>query len=108
MAIIGGGISGIIAAKQLRYFGFKVTVFETMLRFGGRICTIRTEFIFSYKWCTEFPIVMSLNRINCELIEREHSDSGNPWMGELGAQVITGLPGNPIHTLSKQFRFDLK
>ena len=45
IAIIGGGISGIIAAKQLRYFGFKVTVFETMLRFGGRICTIRNEFI---------------------------------------------------------------
>lgn len=43
-----------------------------------------------------------------DLAKREHSDSGNPWMGELGAQVITGLPGNPIHTLSKQFRFDLK
>ena len=50
MAIIGGGISGIIAAKQLRYFGFKVTVFEAMLRFGGRICTIRLEILYNINY----------------------------------------------------------
>ena len=34
--------------------------------------------------------------------------AGAQWHGELGAMVVTGLPGNPIHTLSRQFRFDLK
>ena len=65
------------------------------------------------KWRYHTTLILKVlqlvsKRINRELKNREHSDSGNPWMGELGAQVITGLPGNPIHTLSKQFRFDLK
>ena len=74
-------MAGIVAAKQLRYFGFKVTVIEPMMRFGGRICTHR----------------------------QAPDQSGHAqWHGELGAMVVTGLPGNPIYTLSKQFRFDLK
>ena len=43
IAILGAGMSGIVAAKQLRYLGFKVTVIEPMLRFGGRICTHRQQ-----------------------------------------------------------------
>jgi len=74
-------IVGIIAAKQLRYFGFKVTVLEAMERFGGRINTFRKPSIDS---------------------------NSSLWHGENGAMVITGLPGNPIHTLSRQFRFDMK
>ena len=81
IAILGAGMAGIVAAKQLRYFGFKVTVIEPMMRFGGRICTHR----------------------------QAPDQSGHAqWHGELGAMVVTGLPGNPIYTLSKQFRFDLK
>ena len=67
IAIIGGGISGIIAARQLRYFGFKVTLFEGMHRLGGRICTHR---------------------------DGTPSEGANgAWHAELGAQIVTGLPG---------------
>ena len=81
IAVLGAGMAGIIAAKQLRYFGFKVTIIEPMQRLGGRICTYRQ------------PV---------------GETGSHGWHGELGAMVVTGLPGNPIHTLSRQFRFDLK
>lgn len=40
-AVIGGGMAGMAAAYQLRQAGFKVTVFETRDRVGGRIWTVR-------------------------------------------------------------------
>ncbi len=40
-AVIGGGIAGMAAAYELKKAGFKVTVFETRDRVGGRIWSIR-------------------------------------------------------------------
>ncbi|CAF1003388.1 unnamed protein product [Adineta steineri] len=39
--IIGAGIAGIIAARQLQYFGFETIVLEGRNRVGGRIATFR-------------------------------------------------------------------
>merc|ERR1711970_807369 len=53
-----------------------------MHRLGGRICTHR---------------------------DGTPSEGANgAWHAELGAQIVTGLPGNPINTLSKQTRFEFK
>jgi monoamine oxidase len=41
VVIIGGGIAGLGAARELARHGFPVTVLEAKTRLGGRICTFR-------------------------------------------------------------------
>uniref|UniRef100_A0A1I8I059 Lysine-specific histone demethylase n=2 Tax=Macrostomum lignano TaxID=282301 RepID=A0A1I8I059_9PLAT len=71
--VIGAGIAGLAAARQLEYFGCQVTVLEARSRVGGRICTFRK----------------------------------GPYIGDLGAMVITGLGGNPLTVCSKQIDIEL-
>ena len=77
--VVGGGISGLACANHLKYLGFEVKVVEAMERFGGRILSLRMK-----------------------------NGRGEPATADLGAMIVTGLPGNPINTLSKQFKIDLK
>lgn len=41
VVVIGGGISGLVAARQLKSFGMEVVVIEARDRVGGRIATFR-------------------------------------------------------------------
>ncbi|CAG5105000.1 Oidioi.mRNA.OKI2018_I69.chr1.g1743.t1.cds [Oikopleura dioica] len=77
--VVGGGISGIACANHLKYLGFEVKVVEAMERFGGRVLSLRMK-----------------------------NGRGEAATADLGAMIVTGLPGNPINTLSKQFKIDLK
>lgn len=45
VAIIGAGIAGLIAARQLKYFGFDVVVIEARHRVGGRIWTYEFDMV---------------------------------------------------------------
>jgi oxygen-dependent protoporphyrinogen oxidase len=43
VAVVGGGIAGLVAAYELRERGLDVTVVEAAARFGGKIATTRTD-----------------------------------------------------------------
>lgn len=43
IAVVGGGISGLFCALMLAKLGFKVTLFESSNRLGGRISSIRMQ-----------------------------------------------------------------
>jgi oxygen-dependent protoporphyrinogen oxidase len=43
VAVVGGGIAGLVAAYELRERGLDVTLVEAEARFGGKIATTRTD-----------------------------------------------------------------
>ncbi|KAK8677315.1 hypothetical protein V6N13_142860 [Hibiscus sabdariffa] len=71
--IIGAGLSGLAAARQLMRFGFKVTVLEGRKRAGGRVYTKKME---------------GGNRVSAA--------------ADLGGSVLTGTLGNPLGIVAKQ------
>ncbi|VDK86407.1 unnamed protein product [Litomosoides sigmodontis] len=78
--VIGAGIAGVIAARQLKSFGLDVILLEARSRIGGRISTYIK------------PLTSTAENKN-----RDHI------VGELGASFIYGTFSNPLMTLCKQF-----
>ncbi|XP_050209817.1 protein FLOWERING LOCUS D [Mercurialis annua] len=73
--IIGAGLAGLAAARQLMRFGFKVSVLEGRKRPGGRVYTMKME-----------------------------GGGGNrvfAW-ADLGGSVLTGTLGNPLGIVARQ------
>ncbi|KAL9225722.1 hypothetical protein vseg_001613 [Gypsophila vaccaria] len=76
--VVGAGLSGLCAARQLRSMGFKVVVLEGRKRVGGRVRTKRME------------------------------GGGVVGAGaDLGGSVLTGINGNPLGVLARQLGFPL-
>ncbi|EOY18785.1 Flavin containing amine oxidoreductase family protein [Theobroma cacao] len=73
VVIIGAGLAGLAAARQLMRFGFKVTVLEGRKRAGGRVYTKKME---------------GGNRVSAA--------------ADLGGSVLTGTLGNPLGIVAKQ------
>ncbi|KAH1055376.1 hypothetical protein J1N35_033441 [Gossypium stocksii] len=73
VVIIGAGLAGLAAARQLMRFGFKVTVLEGRKRAGGRVYTKKME---------------GGNRVSAA--------------ADLGGSVLTGTLGNPLGIMAKQ------
>ncbi|KAI0513784.1 hypothetical protein KFK09_009814 [Dendrobium nobile] len=70
--IIGAGLAGLAAARQLMCFGFKVVVLEGRKRSGGRVYTKRME------------------------------GGSKFAAADLGGSVLTGTLGNPLGIIGKQ------
>ncbi|GAB2258852.1 hypothetical protein Droror1_Dr00015012 [Drosera rotundifolia] len=70
--IIGAGLAGLAAARQLLSFGFKVLVLEGRSRPGGRVYT------------------------------QKMGKKGQYAAVDLGGTVITGIDGNPLAVLARQ------
>lgn len=75
--VIGAGLSGLAAARQLMSFGYKVTVLEGRKRPGGRVYTKKME---------------GGNRVA---------------FADLGGSVLTGTHGNPLGILARQLSYPL-
>ncbi|KAH7444424.1 hypothetical protein KP509_02G077800 [Ceratopteris richardii] len=75
--IIGAGLAGLAAARQLLAFGHKVAVIEGRSRPGGRVYTRKME------------------------------GGGVTAAADLGGSVITGLHGNPLGVLARQLSLPL-
>lgn len=71
--VIGAGLAGLAAARQLMRFGFKVTILEGRKRAGGRVYTKKME---------------GGNRVSAA--------------AELGGSVLTGTHGNPLGIVARQ------
>ncbi|KAJ7970484.1 Lysine-specific histone demethylase 1-like protein [Quillaja saponaria] len=76
VVVIGAGLAGLAAARQLMRFGFKVTVLEGRKRAGGRVYTKKME---------------GGNRL-CAA-------------ADLGGSVLTGTLGNPLGIVARQLGY---
>lgn len=70
--VVGAGLAGLAAARQLVAFGFKVIVLEGRKRCGGRVYTKKME------------------------------GGGRSAAADLGGSVLTGTFGNPLGVVAKQ------
>ncbi|KAG8364139.1 hypothetical protein BUALT_Bualt19G0095800 [Buddleja alternifolia] len=77
--VIGAGLSGLVAARQLIFLGFKVVVLEGRARPGGRVRTKKMS----------------------------GTDDSVVGAADLGGSVLTGINGNPLGVLARQLGFPL-
>ena len=75
--VIGAGLAGLAAARQLLSFGFKVTILEGRKRAGGRVYTKKME------------------------------GGNRTAAADLGGSVLTGTLGNPLGILARQLSYTL-
>ncbi|CAH9118970.1 unnamed protein product [Cuscuta europaea] len=75
--VIGAGMAGLAAARQLLSFGFKVTVLEGRKRAGGRVYTKKME------------------------------GGNRAASADLGGSVLTGTLGNPLGIIARQLSYTL-
>ncbi|KAK4283436.1 hypothetical protein QN277_000386 [Acacia crassicarpa] len=75
--IVGAGLAGLVAARQLVFMGFKVVVLEGRTRPGGRVKT------------------------------KKMMGDGVEAAADLGGSVLTGINGNPLGVLARQLGLPL-
>ncbi|KAL5557769.1 hypothetical protein UlMin_033980 [Ulmus minor] len=79
VVIVGAGLAGLVAARQLVFLGFKVVVLEGRARPGGRVKT-----------------------------KKMNGDGhGIVAAADLGGSVLTGINGNPLGVLARQLGLPL-
>ncbi|MED6195681.1 Lysine-specific histone demethylase 1 1 [Stylosanthes scabra] len=76
--VIGAGLAGLVAARQLVFLGFKVAILEGRMRPGGRVKTKKMK-----------------------------GDDGVEAAADFGGSVLTGINGNPLGVLARQLGLPL-
>ncbi|KAJ6392381.1 hypothetical protein OIU77_026191 [Salix suchowensis] len=77
VVVVGAGLAGLVAARQLMAMGFKVVVLEGRARPGGRVKTMKMK------------------------------GEGVVAAADLGGSVLTGINGNPLGVLARQMGLPL-
>ncbi|CAH8321605.1 unnamed protein product [Eruca vesicaria subsp. sativa] len=78
VVVVGAGLAGLVAARQLLSMGFRVLVLEGRGRPGGRVKTRRMK-----------------------------GGDGVEAMADVGGSVLTGINGNPLGVLARQLGLPL-
>ncbi|KAJ4877335.1 Lysine-specific histone demethylase 1-like protein 1 [Raphanus sativus] len=79
VVVVGAGLAGLVAARQLLSMGFRVLVLEGRDRPGGRVKTRKMR----------------------------GGDGGVEAMADVGGSVLTGINGNPLGVLARQLGLPL-
>ncbi|CAK7346068.1 unnamed protein product [Dovyalis caffra] len=77
VVVVGAGLAGLVAARQLMAMGFKVAVLEGRARPGGRVKTMKMK------------------------------GEGVVAAADVGGSVLTGINGNPLGVLARQMGLPL-
>eukprot|EP00798_Chlamydomonas_sp_ICE-L_P008635 gene8635-34083_t len=111
--VVGAGLAGIAAARQLHKWGYKVIVLEGRNRPGGRLYTTRLEgscelgqvagvadlggSIITGIFGNHLAVLAKQLKGTCELGQVA-------GVADLGGSIITGIFGNPLAVLAKQLK----
>ncbi|XP_068441431.1 L-amino-acid oxidase [Clinocottus analis] len=108
VAVIGGGVAGLTAAKLLEDAGHKVTIVEASGRVGGRVETVRRGGWYAEVGAMRIP---SFHRILLSFASKFHiplndfvQDDGNTYYLINGVRQKTGAVGNNPDVLNYSLR----
>ena len=98
VVVVGSGVSGLMAARQLTYFGLDVSILE------ARVCDYVSgvSVLLGVLQCVRRVCVCVCVTFQDRIGGRIHTFKSGPYVADLGAMVITGLGGNPLSVLKKQ------